>query len=385
MTRAKKRKLKQVAVIAMLFSPILSIIFQLCHLTADNFPSQSTPAARPASSVLNNGNTRRPPLAIIITPQREVIGDPGFLLDVAIIGFPKCGTTALQDWLSQHPQIELLPGEAFPLMYRKPYLLIWRLYTQLPDGPGKLIRGYKNPLDIRTPTSMHYLSTLFPRTLLVVGLRHPVYWFESLYNFKIQNLPPQVDPAVFGDPNLLIDECEDWSDPHCVGTAKGWFHVYLAALGKVPFPDEWRSEYPRYLQNISSATRIPNPIFLYETNQLNFDSNSTTNTAQYSRQFRKDLGKLLGVESPLDMPMSRAKPDMNHFNQRQQRRKDRNKIHICDDRYAPLRQALMVIARRTSEWIRNDFLMSPDVFVSSPEYFKALMLKWMLDPCESKQ
>lgn len=366
----------------MLLSPLVSLLFQLYHLTASSFSSPSVPAVHNAA-LSQNRKSQRPLLETIITPQREVIGDPGFLLDVAIVGFPKCGTTALQDWLSQHPQIALLPGEAFPLMYHKPYLLIWRLYTQLPDGPGKLIRGYKNPLDIRTPPSMHYLSTLFPKTLLIVGLRHPVHWFESLYNFKVQNLPPQVDPAVFGDPNLLIDECEDWTDPHCVGTAKGWFHVYLAALGKVAFPSEWRTEYPRYLQNVSLTKPVPNPIFLYETNQLKFDSKGT-NSTQHSQQFRTDLQRLLGLDSPLDMPMSRAKPDLEHFNARQQRRKDRNKIQICEERFQPLRKALMVIARRTSEWIRNDFLKSPDVVVSSPDHFGSLMERWMIDPCESK-
>lgn len=322
-----------------------------------------------------------------MTSKGEMFGDPQFLLDVAIVGFPKCGTTALQDWLSQHPQVKLLPGEPFPLMYRKPYLLVSRLYNELPpDGPLKFVRGYKNPLDIRAQPSITTLAELFPKTLLIVGLRHPVHWFESLYNFKIQNLPGHVNPARWGDPNLLIDECEDWYDGvDCVGTAKGWFHVYLAALGKVPFPPEWREEYPRYLQNVSSTTVVPNPIFLYETNQLKFEDTHNSTTAHYSDQFRKDLQVQLGLDSPLDMAMSRAKPDNSNFNPRQQRRKDRHKIRICNKQYLPVREALMVIARRTSKWVRNDFLKSPDVFVSSPDHFVGLMEKWMTDPCESSQ
>jgi hypothetical protein len=382
MRRANKKKLKQCTVMVMLLSPLLSLLLQLFRLTKDSFLEGSS--ANHYNMNVVQQTPQRPGLETVMTSKGEIFGDPQFLLDVAIVGFPKCGTTALQDWLSQHPQVQFLPGEPFPLMHRKPYLLIYKLYTQLPaeDGPTKFVRGYKNPLDIRAQPSISTLAKFFPKTLLIVGLRHPVHWFESLYNFKIQNLPGHVDPAVWGDPNSLVDECEDWLDVHCVGTAKGWFHVYLASLGKVQFPQEWRSEYPRYLQNVSSATPVPNPIFLYETNQLNFEDTHNSTTAHYSDQLRRDLQVQLGLNSPLDMTMSRAKPDMEHFNERQQRRKDRHKIHICREQYLPLRKALMVIARRSSEWIRNDFMKSPDVFVSSPDYFVALMEKWMMDPCE---
>ncbi len=384
MSRGKKRKLKRCIVVILLFGPLLLLLFlQLCHLTAESYsvhpPTQHLLATKYT-------NPFRPPLEALLTPKGDIIGDPGFLLDVAIVGFPKCGTTALQDWLSQHPQIKLLPGEPFPLMNRKPYLLIWKLYTQLPpDGPVKFVRGYKNPLDIRAPPSMQYLAKLFPKTLLIVGLRHPVPWFESLYNFKVQNLPPKIDPAIWGDPNALIDECEDWTDPHCVGTAKGWFHVYLAALRKVSFPVEWSLDYPRYLGNLSLSIPIPNPIFLYESNQLKWETSLDSNTAHYANQFRNDLQSLLRLDSPLDRNMSRAKPDMNHFNDRQQRRKDRHKIRICDERYTPLRSSLMVIARRASTWIRHEFVNSPDVFVSSPEYFETLMEQWKVDPCTNNK
>lgn len=373
----------------MMFSPLFSLLWQLSYLTTMNDFSRQSLVQRPFF-MEQNVSQRSPSLGSILTPKGEIIGDPGFLLDMAIVGFPKCGTTALQDWLSQNPQIKLLPGEPFPLMNRKPYLLIWKLYTQLPpDGPVHYVRGYKNPLDIRAPPSIQYLAKLFPKTLLIVGLRHPVLWFESLYNFKVQNLPPHVDPSVWGDPNSLIDACEDWKDQHCVGTAKGWFHVYLAALGKVPFPEEWKNDYPRYLANVTLTTPVPNPIFLYETNQLRFESipnNSLkANYNYYSNQFRTDLQSLLRLDSPLDMGMSQAKPDMNHFNDRQQRRKDRHKIHICEEQYEPLRRALMVIARRSSEWIRHEFIKTPDVFVSSPDYFQSLMEKWEVDPCTENE
>lgn len=375
MPPGSNKQFKLRILLVVLISPLVPLYLQLYYLVGPSLSSPSSPQI--------SREKGRPDIHALLTfPEGKVIGDPQFLLDLAIVGFPKCGTTALQDWLSQHPQIQMLLGEPFPLMYRKPYLLIWKLYNLLPEDQVqiKYVRGYKNPLDVRCPTCMNYLGTLFPKTPLIIGLRHPVRWFESLYNFKVQNLPPQVHPGVYGHPNDLIDECEDYMNPDCVGTAKGWFHVHLAALGKVAFPEEWRLEYPRYLQNVSLTAPIPNPVFLYETNQLQFHASAPA--GEHSKQFREDLANLLHLETPLDMPMSRAKPDNFNLTTRQQRRKDRFKIRICEDNYKPLRSALMTVARRTSEWIRNELLQSPDVVVSSPDHFRSLIEGWMLDPCD---
>jgi hypothetical protein len=86
------------------------------------------------------------------------------------------------------------------LLNERPDFLVKRLYTQLSESP-QVQRGYKNPLDIRSPPSLHYLAKIFPRTTLIIGIRHPVRWMESLYNFKVQNLPRRVDPSYWGDPN----------------------------------------------------------------------------------------------------------------------------------------------------------------------------------------
>jgi hypothetical protein len=309
----------------------------------------------------------------------EIIGDPQFLLDFAIIGFPKCGTTALQEWLSQHSQIQMLGGEVFSLLNQQPSRMIWRLYTQLPSSP-QIVRGYKNPLDIRAPPTLRYLSQYFPQTTLIVGVRHPVRWFESLYNFKVQNLPRNVDPSYWGDPNELIHACGWWNDTNCVGTAKGWFHVHLAALGKVPFPEEWKDQYPMYLKQNTSPTKVPNPVFLYESQQLVFDDETSNN--QNARQFRMELQRILHLNASLPSILPRTKPDFDHFNKRQQRRKDQHKIDICHAKYQPVRTELMRLSRQASLWIRNELLNSPEVQVSSPDYFRELLERWMVDPCD---
>ena len=322
-------------------------------------------------------------LSFTPTNGTSIIGDPQWLLDFAIIGFPKCGTTALQEWLSQHSEIAMLPSEVFSLTNHAPERLIYRLYTQLPANRS-IKRGYKNPLEIRAPHSLDYLAKYFPKTLLIVGIRHPIVWMESLYNFKVQNLPRQVHPSYWGDPNELIGKCYEWNDTNCVGTAKGYFYLYLATLGKVPFPSSWSTDHPLYFSSNRLTRRLPNPIFLYESRQLS-DSNRTR-----ASQFRKDLQQVLHLNSTL-LPMTiHTKPDFTHFTSRQQHKRNKYKIRICDDRYRyPLRHHLLQVARMTSEWIRSEFVhgttqnaKNNDVYISSPEYFEQLLQDWMMDPCD---
>jgi hypothetical protein len=130
--------------------------------------------------------------------------------------------------------------------------------------------------------------------------------------------------------------------------------------------------------------RSPIPFFLYESQQLVFDNNDNNDIDKYARQFRTDLRRILDLNESLPEVMPRTKPDMEHFGKRLQKKKDKHKIKICDAQYQLLRDELMSVARKTSVWIRNEFLKSPTVQVSSPDYFRKLLEGWMVDPCESK-
>jgi hypothetical protein len=185
-----------------------------------------------------------------------------------------------------------------------------------------------------------------------------------------------VHPSYWGDPNDLIGACYHWNETNCVGTAKGLFHIHLSSLGKVPFPDQWKRDHLLFFPNTTS--RMPNPVFLYESQQL-----SDVNQSR-ARQFREDVRRVLGLDGELPA-IPQSKPDFGHFNPRQQARKDRHKIDICQDLYLPVRTALMKISREASPWIRTSFVSSPDVVVSSPDYFDDLLLGWMDDPCDHRK
>jgi len=161
---------------------------------------------------------RLPPLeSILNVVTDEIVGDPQVLLQFAIVGFGKCGTTTLLRWLSSHPQLQMLSSEVWALVSREPHALIRRLHRSL-SHPHKR-RGYKCPGDVLSPISMaQYYREYWPSAKLIIAIRHPVLWFRSLYNFRVQNY---LEFERMLHPNDLIGPCTHGSMKTC--TRRGFF------------------------------------------------------------------------------------------------------------------------------------------------------------------
>jgi len=82
-----------------------------------------------------------PDLKDIVNDKGEIVRDPQFLLDFAIVGFGMCGTSTIMHWLAEHPEVKSFREEVWELMYQRPDKLIQLLYLELP--PGFYKRGYK--------------------------------------------------------------------------------------------------------------------------------------------------------------------------------------------------------------------------------------------------
>lgn len=320
-----------------------------------------------------------PPLNTFIDEEGHVIGDPQILLQFAVIGFGKCGTSSLMRWLETHPSLQMLHEEVWALTGKDPARLIRRLHKKLTD-PDKL-RGYKCPGDVLAYFIMDYYRKYWPKTKLFVGVRHAVLWYQSLYNFRVQNFE---DFEQLPHPNELIGACPRTWTLLCMG--RGFFGYHLLKLHK----HHWeRSNAMIQLENqllelmgIENLIKVrrhepmPNDIFFFEIQQLS-DENITRHD-----QFKNDVQEFLRLTEPL--------PDMLHYrpgkewnDDELQRRKDAKKIDICQDQFIPTRRVLMLMSRLSSEWIRTVFLESPGVFVSSKEYIRHILAtEWMEDPCK---
>jgi len=134
------------------------------------------------------------------------------LIDFVVAGFPKCGTTYLQNKI-------LYPSERIFIPHRETHFLQNDKYSEFVaefenvtksrskancseiEGSRRKekVIGYKAPFELGHERSLRNLETLFPEVHMIVTLRHPVLQFESLYNYKLRTLPyliPRVEDFV---------------------------------------------------------------------------------------------------------------------------------------------------------------------------------------------
>jgi hypothetical protein len=189
-TSPRQRKAQETAKVTIqVAATIVLVLFGLGLLV---YFTQSSPE-RPQSLRLSlptrhrsthRANKKWPDLAEVYNG-REVIADPQYLLDFAIIGFEKSGSSSFMKWLGAHPQVQCFQEEIYDLYRNRTGTMVWRLHTELPHG-FEYKRGYKSPIDIFNADTIHLLDEWFPKTRLILSLRHPVLYvslyFEVLIN-----------------------------------------------------------------------------------------------------------------------------------------------------------------------------------------------------------
>eukprot|EP00978_Attheya_sp_CCMP212_P002928 scaffold6049_cov41-Attheya_sp.AAC.1 len=319
---------------------------------------------------------------------------PNWLLDFAVVGFPKCGTSTMMRYLNIPNVSASLQDEQCFLSFNQDEPFVKDLYEQLPSEPPHLLRGIKCPQNLESDHALQNFQTLFPRTKLIVGVRHPILWFQSFYNFRVNNYQKMI-PA-----NECIGQCFSKSRGTC--TDRGKFHYHLARLGKTLLKDPeelnlLRSRNKKDVQAIrNSITNFTylgsnTKVFLYDTDQLAHDihtsshNNITEESARMAKQFREDLRCFLGLPPQIELPpMIQDIPGIR-YSAAKQAEIDKGKINICDDTYIRLREVLLDHGTRASRWIRRYFLESKDVFVSQRQEFERILQTWEHDPCTKNQ
>jgi hypothetical protein len=274
----------------------------------------------------------------------NVTGNVNWLLDFAIVGFPKTGTSTLMHYLQNQTQsIFIFTEERCELGWNQHVPLMIDLHR---NYEPYLRMGIKCPRDLEVDLALKNYKEYFPNTKFIVGVRHPIRWFESFYNFRVQNGFPM--PA----PQRLIGKCRTRNHGLCTV----------------------RANFSEHLKRIESSRKV----FLYEVSQLK-DPDS-----ELGRNFRTDLGRFLEVKDPILGTVPHFKPGLKTSSTELQQDLDANKIDICDDQYNDLRELLRTLASDSATWIQDVFLKNPNVSVSSQEHFKLLLQHWHSDPCEPK-
>ena len=184
--------------------------------------------------------------------------------------------------------------------------------------------GIKWPTALDYPSVIRHLIEIDERhknTKIIIGMRHPVKWFESFYNYRL--LTSEMPPAnkLIGGREVAVNQ---------VSTGFAQYEKYLMHFGKVDLtPDELNM-----LSNHKPATTLlstPNKIFLYTVEQ--FKDKNVTRTDS----FLNDLASFMEVEQTVTSDMM---PKANSFDNKKKNEVLKDKrFKICDDEHKEVRKA----------------------------------------------
>jgi hypothetical protein len=316
-------------------------------------------------------------------------------LDFLVGGFPKCGTTTLLFAFQKHTGISI--GERENCLLARPIQQddvnmreLDKSLAQLDDSTAsssssssssssvavsdKLL-GMKCPDTLGNFKTIHRLAQHSPQCKFVIGVRHPVQMLQSFYNYRVTEIYDKhlTDPI----PDLLDvlskhQGAVPWKD---VSLDSGRFELKLLQFAKTNMTV---SDMNMLLDRPHYAVK-PNrfKIFLYALEQIN-DNDNDNDSADRSAEFRQDLQGFLELPTPI--------PSFGHENLNRfvGSKAHGETVNICDAHFDKIRTTLVENSRKTAVWIRDQFIMSPDVVVSNRAYFIKILEDWMKDPCREK-
>lgn len=358
------------------------ILLGFCGRHFSNALSRPTSRIKRTDGVTNNtpkivsdARADLPPIDELISQDgTTIIGDISWMLDFAIIAFPKSGTTFMKDHLNKTEETYVYDREL--CMKRDGDVADFvRIYYDLHAKMNQPKYGKSIQFGLKCPgvfyrDDIHIYRRYFPRTKFIIGLRHPISWFESFYNYQSYRgvkLP--------NDTSQLIGKCVDHEK---VCTDRARFHAALARLGKTPMSSQEEinllfglrydggevQNQPRRRQRYlkQQTTGVPNKVLLYEVRQIH--------DAGASKELLSDIRSYLGIRedflkiSPYKQSKLRA-------------------INICDEQHESVRKLLVEHGADARAWMKSYFLKNPSVEVVASASFHRYIGDWGTDQCLS--
>lgn len=287
-------------------------------------------------------------------------------LDFLMGGFPKTGSTSILHLFRGNNETNVLAKEFCSYSSEDNVIHMQKMLDKLESKSKDMKRGIKCPMALWNAKGLRKLNDINKHIKIIVGVRHPVLWFESFYNYRITEMHDKNAVVVPPLPQQLVAP-HHWKGVSTLGPR---FEIALMQLGKATL----NATHLALLRSFGRRKIIPNSfkIFIYDIDQL------SDNSAERSQRFKSDLQDFLNLKHPIgNIPRS----NINHFT-RENRHPET--IDICEAQYDELRLQLIQNGQKTNEWIRSNFIDHDDVFVGGKGYFLQLIDQWGEDPCSKK-
>ena len=277
-------------------------------------------------------------------------------------GFPKTGSTSFLHLFQNHIETNVFEREVCGFTSDEQIAQLSELLKTIPTRSSTISQGIKCPIAMWNSKGLSRLHEIKSDLKIIIGVRHPVSWFQSFYNYRVTEMHDKGKVVVPPSPQTLIWP-KIWKG---VGTGGSRFDIALMQLGKIELG-------AKDLMLLGERGRRVFPssfkVFLYDIDQLS-DKNE-----ERSRVFRKDLQEFLGLKHEIgEIPVS----NKNHFT-RENRHPET--INICSPEYNKLRKELVKNGNVSKKWIQSKFVGHQDVTVGGQQHFFDVLDKWSNDPC----
>ena len=315
-------------------------------------------------------------------------------MDFLIAGHPKTGTTTLVANLAK-----VAPMKVKDFCASKPATILhyvidaWpQKFPEIMDGPNKYVSdkslmmvGSKCPQFIGDPELLSRFTISHPRMKLIVGIRHPVEWFNSFIRmghtedlYKKMKICPHyknIDP-ISGIPGGIASNAARNKDQHeiCIAECRcgipicfhrSRLHIGLARIGKTGLSSDERKllapKDPDGGENLFDA-QAKNPVFVYDQSQMKEDS------------YWDELAGFLGLNY---IPNE-------HYHSSKGSEKN---VTLCIPFYDEFRSKIMEHSYNMSVWLEDYFLPlgldpnRPDVVIANTKTFQEIIQTYKRDPC----
>jgi len=321
-----------------------------------------------------NGNLRA---ASLSDPRTRKVMEKEYRkgVDFFIMGWPKTGTSSMMAYLDSSKELKVVTknidenADAAEFHLEGPEdidILFDRIELDylLSNEEEELQYGIKWPGAISSrgmgTESIEYLEKYNPvgtETKLLIGMRHPVRWFESFYNYRAgrTGTPP---------PSASLIGSHAWAG---VCTDRVRYEEGIMQLGNFPLrskDEEWIQSHG-HMGVVNGGT--PYKVFFYLQEQLSDDDKVRHG------KFLEELSSFMEVKVPFTV--DNDVPDRNHDHHK--------RFDICNKEHNEVRKVLVENGKETAKWIRANLADADGVTLPNKEYFLEMVDTFGSDPCDN--